>query len=387
MRVAIDGRSLASPGLRGWDRYTLGLIGELNTRGVDVVLVHQRSRPPRPEHLADLSVTVEPVAAPSGLVWEQWALPQAVVRLGCDLYHAPCEHGVPLVCDVPTVLTIHSVTAHSYHELVRTGVLDGPVSRYLGYDFAPDQWSLPNRYQRWQVRRANHIITPSRFCEQEVVRFLGVPASRVTVTPLGIPIELLEPIEAQAAAEAARRLGVRPPYLLFVGGFEPHKNVAGVLQVFARLRALRPGLQLVLVGTGGMPETFARSLSEHGLAHGHDVVSLVDVGSELRALYSGAACFISLSWRESFGLPALEANAHGTPAVVSHHGASRELLGEGAHFVDPRDVDSAVDVVERIVRTGERVSGAETARLKERFTWKDLGRRTVELYRRLIDES
>ncbi len=387
MRVAIDGRSLASPGLRGWDRYTVGLIRELNTRGVDVVLLHQPSRRPRPAHLAGLRVTIEQVASPSGLLWEQWALPQAVVRLGCDLYHAPCEHGLPLVCGVPTVLTIHSMTSHSYHELVRTGALDGPVSRYLGYDFSPGEWSLANRYQRWQAKRAGHIITPSRFSGREVVQYLGIPASRVTVTHLGIPADLLEPMDDESAGEVFQRLGVRAPYLLFVGGFEPHKNVDGVLDVFARVRAARPGLQLVLVGSGQVPERLERTLSGRGMTLGHDVLTLVDLGPELRALYRAAACFISLSWRESFGLPALEANVHGTPAVVSRHGASREVLGVGAYLVDPQDVEAAAALVERILQTAARVPEAEIARLIQRFSWTKLGRRTVEVYARLLGDN
>ncbi len=384
MRVAIDGRSLASPGLRGWDRYTIGLIRELNDRDVDVVVVYQPSRRPRPEHVDGLVVTMAQVPAPSGLMWEQWALPRAVVRLGCDLYHAPCEHGVSLVCRVPTVLTIHSMTSHSYYDLVRTGVLEGPVARYLGYDFSPDEWSLANRYQRWQAIRAGHIITPSRYTAREVEHHLGIPAAQITVTHLGVPAVILEPIDEPSADTVRARLNVRAPYLLFVSGFEPHKNVDGVLDVFARLKTTHPELQLVLVGSGPVPDTLTRAVTTRGMALGRDVVPLVDLGPELRAVYRGAACFISLSWRESFGLPALEANVLGVPVVASRHGASGEVLGAGAYLVDPADLETAAARVEHVLRTAERVPEAEVIRLKQRFTWAELGRRTVDVYARLV---
>lgn len=386
MRVALDGRSLASPGLRGWDRYTIGLVRELNTRDVEVLLVHTPSRLPRPEHLAGLRVTMTEVEASSGLVWEQWALPRAVARLGCDVYHAPCEHGLPLVCSVPTVLTIHSMTSHSYYEMVRTGVLEGPVSRYLGYDFTPGEWSFTGRYQAWQAARADHIIAPSQYAAREIEQHLGIPPARVTVTPLGVPDAILDPIDDSSACAIRDRLHLRAPYVVCVGGFEPHKNVDGVLDVFGRVQSAHPRLQLVVVGSGAVPERFTRAVMARGMTMGHDVVPLVDVGAELRAVYRGAACLLSLSWRESFGLPALEANVLGVPVVTSRYGASEEVLGVGAYLVDPTDLDAASARVGQIVRTGERVSEAEVARLRERFTWSALGRATVEVYSRLRRE-
>jgi hypothetical protein len=57
--------------------------------------------------------------------WEQVAVPQALRRGEFDLYHAPAEHGIPVLSRRPTVLTVHSVTMHSYADLIRQGQLTG----------------------------------------------------------------------------------------------------------------------------------------------------------------------------------------------------------------------------------------------------------------------
>ena len=331
-----------------------------------------------------LQVSIEEVSSRSGLVWEQWAVPRAVVRLGCDLYHAPCEHGLPLVSTFPTVLTIHSVTFHSYYEMVKTGTLEGPVSRYLGEDFSPDDWTVGNVYQAWQARRASHIITPSQYSKEEVVRHWKVPEARVSVTHLGVPMDFIEKMDGRAARLTLDRLGVRSPYLLYVSGFEPHKNIVGVLDVFDRVRRTRPDVQLVLVGSGALPRSLTAEIAKRRWALGEDVLSFVDARRDLRAMYRGAACFISLSWRESFGLPAVEANVQGTPAVVSRYGASEEILGVGAHLVDPTDVESAAATVRQVIETGERVSEVEIGRLKERYSWATLGRATLDIYKGVL---
>ena len=380
MKVGMDGRSLSSPSLRGWDRYTVGLIHELTQRDVEVVLLCPPLRRPRAEHLVGLQVRIEEVSATSGLLWEQWAVPRAVARLGCDLFHAPCEHGLPLVCAVPTILTVHSMTFHSYYEMVNAGTLEGPVSRYLGRDFSPDEWTVTNLYQGWQAKRATHIITPSHYSKEEVVHHWRVPDARVSVTHLGVPVDFIETLDARSARTTLERLGVRPPYLLYVSGFEPHKNVFGVLDVFDSIRRTRSDVQLVLVGSGAVPESLKVEIAGRKWVLGKDVVCFVDVRRELRAFYRGAACFISLSWRESFGLPAVEANVQGTPAVVSRYGASAEILGVGARLVDPTDVEAAAAVVREVVETGSRVPEVEIARLKERYSWARLGRATVDIY-------
>src|SRR5262245_47283812 len=103
MRIAFDGRSLSSPVLRGWDRYTVGLVGELVKLGVEVTLFHRLREPLHQPHVENLGCRVIGLADLGGLHWEQVAVPMALWRGRYDLFHAPAEHGVPLAAPCPVV--------------------------------------------------------------------------------------------------------------------------------------------------------------------------------------------------------------------------------------------------------------------------------------------
>ena len=298
LRVAFDARSLASPVLRGWDRYAVGLIGELVRQGVEVTLFHRTQEPLHPAHVAELGCRIVGLRAFKAKQWEQITVPLALWRGGFDLYHAPFDRGVPLAAPCPVVLTLHSVTSYSYVDLVRRGQLPGPVRTYLGDDF--NRWSFESYYWRAQVARASHILTPSEFSRQEVIRLLGVPSDRVTTTPLAVPAQFRKPARPEAdRAMTLARLRVQKPYLLFVGGYELHKNVGGLLEAFALVRAMRPELSLVLVGTGSVPRVVRRQAERLGLHSGREVVFLVNVTDELTDLYDEAKLLVTLSWRET----------------------------------------------------------------------------------------
>ena len=140
MHVACDGRSLASPVLRGMDRYTVGLVGALVRAGVRVTLFHRAREPLHAPHVAGLGCAVVALADRSGVHWEQVALPAALRRGRFDVYHATAERGVPRVAPCPVVLTIHSLTAQSYGRLIARGLLPGAVRDYVGGNGGWRRW-------------------------------------------------------------------------------------------------------------------------------------------------------------------------------------------------------------------------------------------------------
>ena len=378
MRVAFDGRSLAGPVLRGMDRYLVGLAGALERRGVRVSLLHRARQPLNEEHLEGVGAQIVPVRDVSGLHWEQVALPWAIGRGGYDLYHAPCEHGVPLMSPRPVVMTVHSVTQHSYVDLVESGRLPGTVQEYLGFPANPYRYTFPNLYWRRQVARANHILTPSQFTRNEVIRFLALEPNLVTVTPLAVPQAFtVAPTESDERGRTLQALQVEPPYLLYVGGFEPHKNVRGLLRTFARVREARPDLSLVVVGSKTLPAELRQ--------HDGNVRFLEDISAELVHLYDGAECFVSMSWRESFGLPALEALSRGLPVVVSEWGAAPEVVGDAGVLVDPRDEEHASSEILALLAGSDREERASRARAAAaRFSWDRTAEATLAVYEQLV---
>lgn len=385
LRVAFDGRDLASPVLRGMARYVVGLAGELVRQGVGVTLLHPEGDPPFDAHVRGLGCDVRPLRGRGGIYFEQVAIPLALLRGRFDLYHAPGERGVPLISPCSAALTIHSLTGHSYRHLVSTGALPGKAEDYLGHGGPTRSWWT--RYVNAQFKKADHIFTPSQFSKQEIVRFLDMPGSRVSVTPLAVHEQFHRARGTdEQRAKTIRQLGIDRPYLLYVGGYEAHKNVRGLIDVFARVRLARLGLSLVTVGSKEVPADLPRYAAERGLVPGRDVFFLSNLSHELTDLYDGAELFVTLSWRETFCLPALEAMTRGVPVVASVWGATGEIVGDWGKLIDPRDHAAATKSILEAIDAPECSAHSHRAELLARqFRWANTAEQTLRVYENLIE--
>ena len=116
-------------------------------------------------------------------------------------------------------------------------------------------------------------------------------------------------------------------YLLFVGARDPRKGLDVATAAHERARARGLDAELIVVGDG---------------------LRRVD-DAELAALYAGSLAVVAPSYLEGFGLVALEAAAHGTPAVVSDLPCFAETLGDAALRVPVGDAAALADALLRIV--------------------------------------
>jgi glycosyltransferase involved in cell wall biosynthesis len=385
LNVAFDARHLTLTVMRGMDRYTVALVRELVDLGVKVTLFHRTCEPLNLASIEHLGCSVVGLTDYSGLHWEQVVVPIALLRGKFDLYHAPAERGVPLLAPCPVVFTIHSVTGHSYYELVRSGFLPGCVKDYLGYEFRPDSHSLWNYLFRLQVARSNHILTPSDFCRNEVIQFLKVHPSKVTTTQLAVP-EQFKKLSAPEIERITRlkRLGIKKPYLLYVGGYEPHKNVLGLIKTFAFVKYEHPELMLVIVGTKYVPDHLKQEALTLNLKVNVDVKFLFNLTDELTSLYDSAELFVTLSWRETFCLPALEAMTRGVPVIGSEWGAFAEVTGDAGQLIHPCHYENAAETILEALQPSKRKVLSDLARKQaEKFKWKKTAIDTLSVYETL----
>jgi glycosyltransferase involved in cell wall biosynthesis len=332
LRVALDGRTLAQPVLRGMDRYLYGLVTHLPVFGVTPTLLLREGQPVHANHRAAIPCETVELGAPGVIAWEQAAVPWHLFRRGYDLYHSPAERPLPLACPCPSVFSLHSATLESYEDLTRRGVLPGIARDYLGYDLR-DAFGDPRQLYYIAARRlaTRHVMTVSEFAREEIVRLVRFPAHRVTAIPLGLANEFaVERRSADVIQATLNRLKVQMPYLLYVGGYERHKNPAGLLAMMTALQEKLPAMNLVMVGSGPAHA----SLVQQALSLSPRVTLLHGLTTDLVDLYDAAELFVSLSWRESFGLPALEAMSRGLGVVASQTGATREVVGDAGRLVD-----------------------------------------------------
>lgn len=192
------------------------------------------------------------------------------------------------------------------------------------------------RLAREAAQRADLILCVSRFTAAQVEEILGVPASRIRVAPHGV--RMPHPFPDQP----------REPVILHVGAVQARKNLVRLIAAFER--AAPPPWRLVLAGGNG-----------YGAAEVHEKIRLSPVAErisatgwlpdeEIASLYRRASIFAFPSLDEGFGIPVLEAMAHGVPVLSSLRGALPEVCGEAALLVDPFREEEIAQALEALIR-------------------------------------
>src|SRR5438093_1566092 len=212
---------------------------------------------------------------------------------------------------------------------------------------APLRW--PEHYLRlpharvghaWQyalARRADAIIAVSEATKRDVIERLRVPESRVRVIPEAVDASFAPPARDAALARVRERFSVTSPYVLYVGQFDPRKNMDGLVSAFARAAERHPDLRLVIAGDLGKLTPFLYDALDRGRAPRERVALTGHVSDvDLAALYAGAECLLHAALLEGFGLTPLESLAAGTPVVGLRAGAVEEVVGEAGILVDDR---------------------------------------------------
>lgn len=288
--------------------------------------------------------------------YEHFVAPISMAARSSDLFHGGDSY-LPLVATHgPAVVTCHDMTFATHPEL---------------HERTMRLWM--NRLVWRSFERARLIIADSEVTMQDMVR-LGIPATKIRVVYLGV--------------DHVERTHRAPPfglesgsYICYLGNIEPRKNVGRLLEAFQAARQRLPlGMQLVLAGNqawGGLPAV-PRDIDSDGSVLLTGRVSDADGW----ALIRNAAVFVYPSVYEGFGLPPLEAMGLGAPSIVGDTPVARELLGDGAHLVDPVDVGAMANALVEVAsddtyRRELRERGTRRASL---YTWARAAEETAKVY-------
>jgi glycosyltransferase involved in cell wall biosynthesis len=191
----------------------------------------------------------------------------------------------------------------------------------------------------------------------------------------------------------AERYLVNHPFLLYTGRISPHKNVVRIIEAFSALKAelekdgTFPNLKLIIIGDElskhpDLRRTVVRSRMQH------DVRFMGFVPVEvLRIFYDAAKIFVFPSLYEGFGLPPLEAMAHGTPVVTSNTSSLPEVVGNAAVLVNPENVFEIMRALHRVLldqalRDKLKERGYEQAK---RFSWDASARQILRVYHEVAE--
>lgn len=381
MKIAIDARWIFQQ-ISGIPAYTRELISHL--RAVDstnsYVLIFSDAAL-RERTMQETGAAASPnfearmVTAGPFSPLSQLLLPVWLRRHRVDVYHTT-NYMMPLAGfprdrrgRVACVATIHDVIPMVFpqHAPKSRKARLYPIYRRLMYEIG---------------RRADVIITDSRASRDDIVRHLRIPdsaAGKVRPVYLGASERFLTAPRREPPGQSP----ARERLLLYVGRFDPYKNLATLVHALAKLRkACGFPVTLLLVGAPDprYPET-ERLSRELGVA---DAIRWTGYLSEeeLVEAYRSADVLVHPSRYEGFGLQIVEAMTVGLPVVCSNGGSLPEVAGDAAVMLDPDDCDGFADSIAAILRDDSLSAelARKGARQAAKFTWRRTAMDTLAIY-------
>jgi glycosyltransferase involved in cell wall biosynthesis len=371
VKIAIDIRRMTEFGVGTYIRNVVRTLGRVDHENPYFLI----GPPAKIEEIGPLPPNFQtiPLLAPERSIGGFREFRGAVRNLNCDLVHIPNLFSVPRFLPCPYVMTVHDLLEHMSRARQQTGFWGA--------------WHL--QMTKRVLRGAEKIFAVSNFTRTEIEKLFEIPPERIEVVYNAIDERFLRGHASPSDRELiAQRYQVTYPFLLYAGRVSPHKNVVRMIEAFSALKTelekeqAYPDLKLIIIGDdlSGNPD-LRRTVVRSGVQNDVRFLGFIPI-EVLRIFYDEAKIFVFPSLYEGFGLPPLEAMAHGTPVVTSNASSLPEVVGNSAVLVNPENVFEIMRALHRVL-----MDQPLRARMKERgyqqakrFSWEISVRRLLDVY-------
>lgn len=199
-------------------------------------------------------------------------------------------------------------------------------------------------------KRADSVVAISKHTKQDFIRYIGIPKNKITVAYLGVgtklesklpqQLGLVKRYQASHWGDIAQEVTFPDaPFLLFVGGVDPRRQLADLVAAFNLVRARGVDIKLVLVGDtmygpiSSPNPKLSKALTQSSYADDIYMLGFVDTAAR-EWLYKNALAFVYPSLYEGFGLPILEAMNYGTPVITYRNSSIEEISSDAAYYAE-----------------------------------------------------
>ncbi|MDY6898150.1 MAG: glycosyltransferase family 1 protein [Cyanobacteriota bacterium] len=302
------------------------------------------------------------------LLWTQFKLPQIYRELNSKLLFSP-QPEAPLYTNCRYIVTVHDVIP------LRFPTRLSPLTYYHRY------------YIPKVLAKAQHIICNSNATAKDICDFYGIKANKITSIPLAH-----DPNNFSLLAEVIRNNNNNhiPPYFLYVGRHDFHKNLHGIIAAFAQLKQQLKNYQdyqLWFAGSSDNRHTprLHSQIEELGIQHQVKFLDYVTYQKLPQIIHQAIALVFPSLW-EGFGFPVLEAMACGTPVITSNLSSLPEVAGDAALLVNPYHINEIAEAM-MLIATDDKLRSQlaiEGCNQASKFSWEKTGQATAEVLKKYL---
>lgn len=240
---------------------------------------------------------------------------------------------------------------------------------------------------RLAFARCDRIAAISESTKNDVERCYGISGKKISVIPLGYDKTAYRDIDVSAT------YGIKGPFILSVGTFQPRKNYPLLIRAFDEM--LRSGgceeISLVIIGQLGWKYTETFDACENAVFKDR-IFLLHEIGDEeLSNFYDKCMFFVYPSLYEGFGLPIVEAMAFGKPVIISNTSSMAEFPVDEVFKVEPTSRIELMNRMKVLISDEEMrsIQGRRNLVIADRYSWSNSARLFLDYIQELlsVDEN
>ena len=234
MNIGVDAREIQNGIVTGIGRSLVNFIEYFskNEKNHSLVLYSEKKLDlERSSNIKEVCIDNLPT-----FIWDQVALPRSLKTHKIDLFYSP-YYKIPLFSKIPSVnqiLDLMFIAFHPYNEKLRF---------YHKLYYAS--------FGKICAYKSINIITDSEHAKKDIIRIWNIKPQKIMVIPLGAANRYKPISDLKLLNKVKNNYGLPEKFLLYLGNFKIHKNVASLIEAFKRIEEKFPKYGLVLAGTAG----------------------------------------------------------------------------------------------------------------------------------------
>jgi glycosyltransferase involved in cell wall biosynthesis len=310
------------------------------------------------DQLNDMPKNVKWQIIPFTRGWTLIRLSAEMILKKPDVLFIPA-HTLPFFSPVNSVVTVHDIGFVHNPELY-------PARQKIYHNFVLN----------YVKKRAKHIITPTEYVKQDLVKTLGVPEERITAVWHGYDSDLYKPHTEDHLSKKYS------PYIFFIGRLETKKNIVNLVKAFDIFKSQNKDSKLKLILAGKPSHGY--DLIKESIEKSKYKTDIIELGylatKEVPYYLSNAEAFVFPTSLEGFGMPIIEAMACGCPVVASNNSCIPEIVQDAGILIDPTDPKSIAAGIAQITDSKlSKVYRQKGLEHSKQFSWQKSATETLKV--------